>query len=1074
MTHPCCFRKLLTFTRGRFFDASTLPPLDFRKFSDLPKSTTLQFSGSQQTLTDNQRDAKNTLQGPDGVYKSPSHVWDEASGTFALHEGPQPYTGTTAAITAQLPSLPVNERDVSDTAIKQATFGGRQLHGSFTQRGPVGVTTTHDRQGSATDYQGVPAIQSYLSTSEAPIQIFPASLEDAHALPTPKPQGVLSEHTTNDAPATPTSPPGEKERNLDKFDQEQLGQDRRLPMISDEIAETLINAGAIGLRETVSGGTIQQDPLSGQDSTLKIPSNGPAPAGSGEETSPPAANEVGARKLLESQMGAAAAELGFPSTPDEQLRLEEAQSMQLAKASSTISKEYINDRIALQPLQVPASISSQLVQDEQQQVHNMVARPRNDKLIVTHSGAKNEPFGEQDRPMERPTLGLRDQKFPGMTGNLSKDLTFSRRPPMRIDTGVPPTTDSLKSLPNKKTVNPGTSSPYTPLTSTTSQKPTPSSAQAQSPPERMTTRVSSGALRHKSVSEILGETPKSAASQGDKGSLERAINDAQRQDSILYTPRSALMNISPDPAAFKLRLNELKEKERSKLSTVVFARQQSSSVLRYSESAQAQHSESSSLVLGQKDYLLPLFAAQAATPPQSQPLHGLIASAHKTLTTSNHYTDFHEQQDCRMLNKIYQLQYSNRWSLRQPERSVEPDRPTTHWDLLLSQAKWMRTDFREERKWKLTAAKIMADCCSIWLASSAEDRIYMQVRVKRSSAKAESGPLSVLTPELIDSAEDDSSDITEDDSSRYNVLHGNAPAAIFSLAPDMFVFGLDKTPATGKLLLELPLYQPSADIQDAVLRSKDFAPDSAWKKPLVPLSKFAESKMITHEQGPAHKKSRYTYQDSGDVDQDQMDGIFPTSGQASNMLAPEQDDVALFDPENKHIRDRIHAGHAFRPPSEYIMPSQSFFESRQSSQWTQVEDDELRRLVREYAYNWSLISSCLSSPSIFSSGAERRTPWECFERWIGLEGLPAEMSKTQYFRAYHSRLQAAQRTHEAQQQAVQQHQGHSTPHMPMRRRTTQPYLVDRRKNVKHLHLVDAMRKLAKKRETAAHKQQHGI
>src|SRR5699024_6636668 len=31
-----------------------------------------------------------------------------------------------------------------------------------------------------------------------------------------------------------------------------------------------------------------------------------------------------------------------------------------------------------------------------------------------------------------------------------------------------------------------------------------------SQPERMTTRVSSGAIRHKSVSEILGEVPKSA------------------------------------------------------------------------------------------------------------------------------------------------------------------------------------------------------------------------------------------------------------------------------------------------------------------------------------------------------------------------------------------------------------------------------------------------------------------------------------------------------------------------------------------------------------------------------------
>lgn len=158
------------------------------------------------------------------------------------------------------------------------------------------------------------------------------------------------------------------------------------------------------------------------------------------------------------------------------------------------------------------------------------------------------------------------------------------------------------------------------------------------------------------------------------------------------------------------------------------------------------------------------------------------------------------------------------------------------------------------------------------------------------------------------------------------------------------------------------------------------------------------------------------------------------------------------------------------------MPSQSFFESRHSSQWTQPEDDELRRLVREFAYNWSLISSCLSVPSAFSSGAERRTPWECFERWIGLEGLPAEMAKTQYFRAYHARLQAAQTTHEAQQQLLQQQQqqGSNGPHMPPRRRSTQPVQVERRRNTKHVHLVNAMKNLARKREAVPKKAEKGI
>ena len=766
---------------------------------------------------------------------------------------------------------------------------------------------------------------------------------------------------------------------------------------------------------------------------------------------------------------------GFPSTPDEQLRLEEARSLQLSKTPPTTLKEQNNDESESQTMQPTVNVASQFGVGGPEENRVIDVRNSNDENDFRPAGISNEHFGEHGQRLERPPLGLRDQKLPGTTGNFSKDLTFSRRPPMRIDTGVPSATDQLNPSANKRNLTSSTVNPCAPsAAAVTPYRSSPATSQAQSPPERMTTRVSSGALRHKSVSEILGETPKSVTHPGEKGSLERAMNEIQREDYAMHTPRSASLTATPDSAAFRVRLNELREKERSKLSTIVFARQPPSKISRYSESAHAQRAEVNDLATINKDYLLPLFAAQAATPPHSQPLHSLIASAHKTLTTANHYTDFHEQQDCRMLNKIYQLQYSNRWSLRQLERSVEPDRRTTHWDVLLGHVKWMRTDFREERKWKIAAVKSLAEYCAVWFASSPERRRCMQVKIRTASSKAEVRPSSALTPDLIPSTEDDSSDVTEDESPFGNIAQGSAPAAIFSLAPDMFVFGLDKTPAAGKLLQELPLYQPSLEIQNAALRLNDFAPDTAWKKPLLPISRFAEGKMITHEQGPARKRSRYSYQDSDDSDQDHNDGFFSTNADTSIALQPEQDDVALFALEHKHIRDRIHAGHAFRPPTEHVMPTQSFFESRQSSQWTQGEDDELRRLVREYAYNWSLVSNCLSSPSIFSSGAERRTPWECFERWVGLEGLPAEISRLPYMRVYQGRLQAAQKIHEAQQQAIHQHQGQNTPHMPMRRRSTQPYLVDRRKNVKHLHLVDAMRKLAKKRETAIQKQQHGV
>ena len=759
---------------------------------------------------------------------------------------------------------------------------------------------------------------------------------------------------------------------------------------------------------------------------------------------------------------------GTPSTPDEQLRLEEAQSMQQFKPplnGTSIPNKLQNDAEANE---TPTIISTQLIHRGLDEGGNKgIHTSTSDAGSLQHGSSTKEFSGSGENPTTA-TVGLREAAFSDIVGDSPKDLTLSRRPPMRIDTRVPPTSEIQKLVPIKKTPTPSAANSHTPLTSTTNRSSS-SAGQAQSPPERMTTRVSSGAIRHKSVSEILGETPRAGNYTGVQ-SPHGGQNDSNREEISLQTPRSASMNGSPDPATFKLRLNELKGKERSKLSTVVFARPPPSTA-RYLDSSQSQRSDTHEAYLHHKDYFYPMFQVQAATPPTSLPLHALIASAHKTLSTSNHYTHFHEMKDCRMLERIFQLQSSGRWSLRQLARSREPDRPVAHWDVLLSQMRWMRVDFREERKWKIAAAKSIADSCAEWCRSSLKGRMALQIKTRSLPAKV--AP-SVPTPELIPSAEDDSSVTTDLDSPRLELPHGSAPAAIFSLAPGIFYFGVDKTPVTEKLLLELPLYQPSVDHEEAALRIKTIAPDAAWKTPLVPLSKFVHGKIVSHDQGPPRKKSRFSYEDSQNSSWTYQDRLFLPSELFRNVGEPEQEDVALFNPENKHIRDRIHAGHAFRPPSEHIMPSQSFFECRQSSQWTQAEDDELRRLVREYAYNWSLVSSCLSSPSNFSSGAERRTPWECFERWIGLEGLPAEMSKTQYFKAYHSRLQAAQKMHEAQQQAMQQNQGNNAPHLPMRRRTTQPYLVDRRKNNKYLHIVDAMRKLAKKREAAVHKQQHGM
>jgi chromatin modification-related protein VID21 len=83
------------------------------------------------------------------------------------------------------------------------------------------------------------------------------------------------------------------------------------------------------------------------------------------------------------------------------------------------------------------------------------------------------------------------------------------------------------------------------------------------------------------------------------------------------------------------------------------------------------------------------------------------------------------------------------------------------------------------------------------------------------------------------------------------------------------------------------------------------------------------------------------------------------------------------------------------------------------------------------------------------------------------------MQKTQYFKAYNSRIEAAQRVIMQQNQiAAQQASASGGTVTPVRRRPSTPMRVERRRNQKHLTMIDAMRKLAKKRETTIQKQQH--
>lgn len=587
--------------------------------------------------------------------------------------------------------------------------------------------------------------------------------------------------------------------------------------------------------------------------------------------------------------------------------------------------------------------------------------------------------------------------------------------------------------------------------------------------ERAVTRISSGVLRQKSVSEIIGDSPKATApiTPTTPGALESPISSDNKDAPM---PQAATTS------QIKYLAEKSKEKRRKSIPTVVFGKPTKQT--KPADETALVSSRQKDSAASEDDYFTPLFV-ESFTKQTSwmKPVEQLLNQAHKTLSTTDQFVPLLDNQACRVLRRVYDLQQNRKWSLRQPVRCPEPTRPPSHQDVLLQEMKWMRTDFREERKWKRAVARNLADACAEWVASGPEERKALQVDVVLP-------PASSAEPLMLDQAaepgEEPMPDLIHSDSPSGNdedegmedepVIETVAPSAIFALTDDDVVFSLRPSHIAEQLLSELPLYGSLLKVPKFDFTGPEFDPDAHWKRPALPLSKYVEGKMVLASEPPPRKRSRYSYKSEEEDDEDVVFGAQPHS---STPLQPVDANVALFNTEMKPVRDRLHAGHQFRPPTEYAMPLQNFYESRLASQWTYAEDDELKALVREYSYNWSLISSVISTKSVFTSAIERRTPWECFERWVHLEGLPNDMSKTQYFKTYHNRIESAQRVIQQQNQNAQQQVAANGAVTPVpRKRPTITVHVERRRNQKHLALIDAMRKLAKKREAKVQKDQH--
>lgn len=99
---------------------------------------------------------------------------------------------------------------------------------------------------------------------------------------------------------------------------------------------------------------------------------------------------------------------------------------------------------------------------------------------------------------------------------------------------------------------------------------------------------------------------------------------------------------------------------------------------------------------------------------RASPGAGLVGKADKCLLTKDWQIAFAEQRFLRAMARIEKLKEAGTWSFRQPKKQKGPVVRKSHWDHVLDEMKWMQTDFREERRWKMAVCRQLAQACRAW------------------------------------------------------------------------------------------------------------------------------------------------------------------------------------------------------------------------------------------------------------------------------------------------------------------------------------------------------------------------
>ncbi|CDO95066.1 unnamed protein product [Kluyveromyces dobzhanskii CBS 2104] len=406
---------------------------------------------------------------------------------------------------------------------------------------------------------------------------------------------------------------------------------------------------------------------------------------------------------------------------------------------------------------------------------------------------------------------------------------------------------------------------------------------------------------------------------------------------------------------------------------------------------------------------------------QTLPLLKLIPQSQKALSTDLINTALNERRITVVASRIEELKRLNLWSLRQPKKYIDPvvpSQPKTHRSVMIDEAKWMREDFRESLHYKIAMCTQMAQAVmDFWAYGKMccvqrKDVVTGSAENEHVASSQDMGTnIDIIDPEGKEAAEIVSSEKPDDKADEVDVDDklGNDT----QLSPD--TLDTNESAEANKesdiretdVETQNEVEEPAIDTEKLLKRVDLNEEIVASSLPVTSMEVYLTKKLVSPFRsyidtndlstlGAAITNSLPVY---GGLDDPNLDIVKPMPFEpVSKAIAPLDEDhfmklvkkqIVEEEPSLVPLSKRRgmfygnRRSHYLRPP---VAPSLRYLKFRTPTIWLPEDDQELVKNINQYAYNWDLISSQMTNHHQREnvSNIERRTPWQCFERFVQL------------------------------------------------------------------------------------------